>query len=384
MSFSGNNREELIEVVSKLKRGLKAGAVPGVINPDLSSKPGKPELRAEPDRTRLADAGLTVADLASALRIAYTGDDTVKYREAGREYSIRTMLDLEDRNDPNILSELPIRFRQGEPIYVDGVARLRPGTSTDKIERRNRAEEVRLTADLLPGFAAGTTQAAIDSWIAREKLVPSSITIKPLGQAESQAREQQALGGALLLGLVLVYMVLASLYNSLLSPFIIQLAQPQAFVGALLGLMILNKEFSLIGFIGLLTLIGLVGKNAILLVDYTNTLRSRGRERLDAILEAGPTRLRPIMMTSLALVIGLLPVALAIGRGSEFRETLGIVIIGGVTLSTILTLVVIPCSYTIFDDWSQWLGRIRRGDFSSRPDADTPVAPPSEVPAAQV
>ncbi|MDX2064541.1 MAG: efflux RND transporter permease subunit [Fimbriimonadaceae bacterium] len=385
MSFSGNNREELIEVVSKLKRGLKAGAVPGVINPDLSSKPGKPELRAEPDRTRLADAGLTVGDLAAALRIAYTGDDTVKYREAGREYVIRTMLDLDDRNDPNILSELPIRFRQGEPVYVDGVATLTPGTSTDKIERRNRAEEVRLTADLLPGFAAGTTQAAIDSWIAREKLVPASITIKPLGQAESQAREQAALGGALLFGLLLVYMVLASLYNSLLSPLIIQLAQPQAFVGALLGLMILNKEFSLIGFIGLLTLIGLVGKNAILLVDYTNTLRSRGRERLDAILEAGPTRLRPIMMTSLALVIGLLPVALAIGRGSEFRETLGIVIIGGVTLSTILTLVVIPCSYTIFDDWSLWLGRIRRGDFSSPSGGDAPpvVAAP-ETPVAKV
>ncbi|CAN1493684.1 Acriflavin resistance protein [Fimbriimonadaceae bacterium] len=381
MSFSGNNREEILDVVSKIKRGLQGGAIAGVINPDISSKPGKPELRAEPDRTRLADSGMTVNDLASVLRIAYTGDDTVKYREAGREYSIRTMLDLEDRNDPNTLNSIPVKFTQGEPIYVSGVANLVPGTGTDKIERRNRAEEIRVTADLLPGFAAGTVQSQINAWMAKEKLIPSTVTLRPLGQAESQNRESAALLGALLLGLVLVYMVLASLYENLLYPFIIQIAQPQAFVGALVALMIFNKQFSLIGFIGLLTLIGLVGKNAILLVDYTNTLRGRGRQREDAILEAGPTRLRPIMMTSLALVLGLLPTALAVGRGSEFRESLGYVIIGGVTLSTFLTLLVIPCSYTIFDDWSNWIGRLRgrRSEFDVDAESGPVGADPSST-----
>ncbi len=379
MSFSGNNRNEILDVVSKIKRGLQGGAIAGVINPDISSKPGKPELRAEPDRTRLADSGMTVSDLASVLRIAYTGDDTVKYREAGREYSIRTMLDLEDRNDPNTINSIPVKFTQGEPIYVSGVANLIPGTGTDKIERRNRAEEIRVTADLLPGFAAGTVQSQINAWMAKEKLIPSTVTLRALGQAESQNRESAALLGALLLGLVLVYMVLASLYENLLYPFIIQIAQPQAFVGALIALMIFNKQFSLIGFIGLLTLIGLVGKNAILLVDYTNTLRGRGRQREDAILEAGPTRLRPIMMTSLALVLGLLPTALAVGRGSEFRESLGYVIIGGVTLSTFLTLLVIPCSYTIFDDWSNWIGRLRgrRGEFDTDPTTNGVGSEPS-------
>jgi HAE1 family hydrophobic/amphiphilic exporter-1 len=360
MSFSGRDRDELLEVVSKIKRGLQGGAVEGVINPDISSKPGKPELRAEPDRTKLADAGMSVADLSNALRIAYTGDDTIKYREDGREFVIRTMLDIEGRDNPEILSQLPVRFRQGEPIYVSNVANLNEGTGTDKIERRNRSEEIRVTADLLPGYAAGTVQRQIDTWMAKEKLVPATITLKPLGQAESQQRESAALLGALLLGLILVYMVLASLYDNLVYPFIIQIAQPQAFVGALLALMIFDKAFSLISFIGLLTLIGLVGKNAILLVDYTNTLRGRGRNREGAILEAGPVRLRPIMMTSIALVLGLLPVALAVGRGSEFRETLGYVIIGGVTLSTFLTLLVIPVSYTIFDDVSQFWSRGKR------------------------
>ena len=139
-----------------------------------------------------------------------------------------------------------------------------------------------------------------------------------------------------------VYMLLASLYDNYLYPFIIQIAQPQALVGALLALVLTDKAFSVIGFIGVVALVGLVGKNAILLVDYTNTLRERGRNRHDALVEAGPTRLRPIMMTTLALILGTLPVALAIGRGSEFRETIGIIIIGGITLSTVLTLVVIP------------------------------------------
>jgi HAE1 family hydrophobic/amphiphilic exporter-1 len=162
--------------------------------------------------------------------------------------------------------------------------------------------------------------------------------------------------------------LLASLYNNLLYPFIIQLAQPQALVGALLALVLTNKQLNIVGFIGLIALVGLVGKNAILVVDYTNTLRERGMNRHDALVLAGPTRLRPIMMTTLAILLGMLPVALAIGRGSEFRETIGISIFGGILLSTILTLVVIPCSYTIFDDLSNWLGgKLRRKAPSTEP-----------------
>jgi HAE1 family hydrophobic/amphiphilic exporter-1 len=185
------------------------------------------------------------------------------------------------------------------------------------------------------------------------------VNYKPLGQADFQARESGNLFLALGLGLVLVYMLLASLYDNLLYPFIIQIAQPQAMVGALAALMLTDKSLNLVGFIGIIALVGLVGKNAILLVDYTNTLRDRGRTRHDALVEAGPIRLRPIMMTTLALILGMLPVALAIGRGSEFRETIGITIIGGISLSTILTLVVIPCSYTIFDDVSIAISRMR-------------------------
>lgn len=356
MGFVSDDRELLQTTAANIKKRLEAGEIKGVITPDLSAKPGKPEIRAIPDRLRLADVGLTTLDLAGSLRVMYEGDFRTKYRVSGREYDIRVMMDLTDRNNPNIVEQVPITFVQGRPIFLSDVANLSNGVSTDKIERRNREEEIRLTANLLPGFAAGTVQREIDQWLVKEKLLPEEVRVKPLGQADIQAREQGYLFSALLMGLLLVYMLLASLYDNLLYPFIIQLAQPQAMVGALLALILTDKTLNIVGFVGIITLVGLVGKNAILVVDYTNTLRARGKDRLSALLEAGPTRLRPIMMTTLALILGMLPVALAIGRGSEFRETIGITIIGGITLSTMLTLLVIPCSYTIFDDFSTWLG----------------------------
>jgi HAE1 family hydrophobic/amphiphilic exporter-1 len=378
MSFASEDRNLAIETAAAIKRKLDSGTIRGVINADISSKPGKPELRLVPDKAKLANFGMTVLDFAAAMRLLYEGDDSTKLRIKGREYPVRVMLNPTARNDQDTLAALPIKFSNGNPIYLSSVASTTPGTSPDKIDRRNREEEVRLSADLLPGFAAGSVQTQIDQMIAKDKLVPDGVKVKPLGQADASAREMGFLLSALGLGLILVYMLLASLYDNLLYPLIIQLAQPQAFVGALLALIITDKALNIVGFIGLICLVGLVGKNAILLVDYTNTLRARGRTRHDALVEAGPTRLRPIMMTTLALILGMLPVALALGRGSEFRETIGIIIIGGISLSTLLTLVVIPCSYTIFDDASIGLGKLlRRG----RSDDDLRTLPvgPSEI-----
>lgn len=355
MSFRSEDRGALLQTVSKIRDRLAQGAVAGVISPDISSKPGKPEIRAIPDRTRLADFNITAADIANAMRSQYEGDDQTKFRVQGREYPVRVMMDLRDRNDVKTIEQLPVAFVQGKPVYLKEVSTIERGVGVDKIERRSREEEIRLTADLLPGYAAGSVQQQITKLIEDEKLVPESVTIKELGQADVQARESGYLFTALFLGVILVYMLLASLFNNLLYPFIIQLAQPQAMVGALLALIITDKALNIVGFVGIIVLVGLVGKNAILLVDYTNTLRGRGRNRHDALVEAGPVRLRPILMTTSAIILGMLPVALAIGRGSEFRSTIGITIIGGVILSTILTLVIIPCSYTIFDDLSESL-----------------------------
>ncbi|MCW5937807.1 MAG: efflux RND transporter permease subunit [Fimbriimonadaceae bacterium] len=374
MSFRSDDRERLLATAEKVRELLAAGAIKGVVSPDLSSKAGKPELRVVPDRARMAYADVSAAEVGGALRVMYEGDDTTKFRTGGQEYDIRVMMDRLDRDDPETLAKIPIAFRRNDPVYLTEVASIERGRGLDKIDRRDRQEEILLSADLLPGYAAGTVQGEIDNWMKKENLLPEQVTYRPLGQADAQAREVGYLFGALGLGLILVYMVLASLYDNLLYPFIIQLAQPQAMVGAILALVLTDKAFNIIGFIGIIALVGLVGKNAILLVDYANTLRARGFERREALLESGQTRLRPIWMTTLALVVGMLPIALAIGRGSEFRETIGITIIGGTILSTILSLLIIPCSYTIFDDLADTLGRVlkRRRPL---PTLDEPLVP---------
>lgn len=356
VSLTSDDRALLTATAKNVRDYLASGAIPGVVNADISSKPGQLELRAEPDRLALADQGVSVADFAGAVRTLYQGDDNTKLRSGGREYAVRVMVDFKDRNDPDLLRSMPIVFKQGQPIYLGGVSHIRQAPGYSKITRNQRAEQVVVTADILPGYANGSVVAQVTSGIAAKKLIPAGVSQKPLGQADAQAREGQYIMIAFLTGIILVYMLLASLYDNLLYPLIIQIAQPQAFVGAILAIVLTDKSLNLIAIIGIITLVGLVAKNAILLVDYTNTLRDRGRDRHDALVEAGPTRLRPIMMTTTALILGMMPVALALGRGSEFRETIGITIIGGMTLSTILTLLVIPCSYTIFDDLSNAIG----------------------------
>lgn len=378
MSFVGSDRQKTIEVANEIARGLANGAVEGVINANVSTKPGKPEIVAEPDPARMAAANVSTAEIANVMRTLYEGNDDVKLRVGGIEYPIRVMMAPEDRNQLDLVNTVPVKFSQGSPIYLPQVANLVNGVTIDKIDRRDRQDEARVTADLLPGYAALSVQANIDQWIKDKGLMKEGVIQKPLGQAQAAGRETGFLLNTIVIGLVLVYLLLAALYDNLLYPFIIQLAQPQAFTGAILALVLTDKPLNIISMIGLIALVGLVGKNAILLVDYTNTLRARGINRHDALTEAGPTRLRPILMTTSAILLGMLPVALAIGRGSEFRETLGIVIIGGISLSTLLTLFVIPSSYTIFDDLNDAIGRLRGGRAKPTSNADTP-ADPSEL-----
>lgn len=357
LAFISDNRELLTKTVADIRDRLAAGEIDGVINPDVSVKSGKPEVRLVPDYRKAADLGVDALQLGSVIRTLYQGNDDSKMRVDGREYGVRVMLDYDDRNNRDTLASVPIRFNQGRPIYVSSVSQIDEAPGLTAINRRDRSEEIQISAYLLPGKAGGVVNGQIQQWIKDKNLLPEGVRLRPLGEADAQARESAFLMTALFLGVFLVYAVLAALYNNYLYPFIIQIAQPQAMVGALLALILTDQAFSVIGFIGVVALVGLVGKNAILVVDYTNTLRERGRSRHDALVEAGPTRLRPIMMTTLALILGTLPVAVALGRGSEFRQSIGTIILGGIILSTILTLVVIPVSYTIFDDLSNLIAK---------------------------
>lgn len=377
ISLTGRDPRLLDETAARVRAAI--AGIPGIIDTDISSKPGKPETRAMVDRERMADADVTVADLGAAMRIAYEGDDTVKYREGGREYPIRVRMRESDRNNVAGVANVPVAFTNGGAmIALADLAKPVQAFGPTKITRRDKMREVLVTGGLLPGFNPGSMQPVVDAELEKLNVIPAGVTKKWQGENDVQAREFPFMMSALMLSFILVYMLMASLFDNLLYPLIIMLAQPQALAGALLALIITNTAFDIVGFIGIIMLVGLVGKNAILLVDYTNTLRARGMNRLEALKESGPTRLRPIAMTTLAMVLAMLPIALALGRGSEFRASLGIIVIGGLILSTLLTLLVIPCTYTIIDDMSMWLSqRVLRRRAAAQPSPEAIPVPAS-------
>lgn len=350
----GPDLNELVKASNDAKKML--GTIPGVLSPDTSYKASKPEVQVILDRSRAADLGLSVAQVATALRDAIEGNIGAKFRDAGEEYNIRVQYAQLDRNSVASVGDVIVGTRGGVPIRVADVARSIEGRGPTKINRKNRQRQITVTAYLAPGRQIGNMQQVIEPKLRQMDFGKASYRWG--GEANTMAEEGKYMVAALGLAVVLVYMLMAALFNNLLYPLIIMLSIPQALVGGLLGLLIASTPLSIIAMIGVIMLMGLVTKNAILLVDYANTLRARGYRREDALTEAGPTRLRPILMTTLAQVFGALPIALALGRGSEFRQPLGIVIIGGLLLSTLLTLLVIPCSYTIFDDISNFFGRV--------------------------
>lgn len=383
IALRSDDRAALTKTAADIRDRLAGGAIPGILNPDVSVKSGKPELQIRPDYRKVADMNMDATAVGAAIRALYQGNDDNKLRVNGREYGVRVMLDYADRDNPETLTSVPLRFNQGRPVYVGQLATLDEQPGLTSITRRDRAEEIQVTADILPGFSTGVVAADVAKWVEKEKLVPVSVKFKLLGEQDAQQREMAFLMTAFAIGIFAVYAVLAALYNNWLYPMIIQLAQPQAMVGALLALILTDQSFSVIGFLGVIALVGLVGKNAILLVDFTNTLRERGRNRHDAIAESGPTRLRPIMMTTLALIFGSLPVAIGLGRGSEFRQSIFIIILGGIILSTLLTLVVIPASYTIFDDLSNLFAKWMKKPMPfGGPDGFKPGAGSIEDPVA--
>jgi HAE1 family hydrophobic/amphiphilic exporter-1 len=193
------------------------------------------------------------------------------------------------------------------------------------------------------------------------RTLPAGYNTAYVGQADTMAESFRYLMLALMLGIILAYMVLAAQFESFLHPVTVLLAMPLSFIGAFGALLITGKTISIVSFIGLILLMGLVKKNSILLVDYTNTLRARGMSRREAILQAGPVRLRPILMTTFAMVFGMLPVALGIGEGSDIRSPMGIIVIGGLLTSLFLTLAVVPAAYDVFDDWKEWVRRKMKG-----------------------
>lgn len=355
---------------------------PGTLNQDVSVRIGKPEMQIQIDREKAASFGLSVAGIGQALRTSLEGDNqSIVFRQNGNEYPVNVHFTESERHDVNRVQDIVVGSVLGPggallPVRLSEVANVHEASGPTKIDRMNRQKLVSVTANIMPGFAPGNMQLSINKKLAAIDF--GSATYAWGGENKTQAEEGQYMGAALGLAIILVYMLMAALFDNLLYPLVIMLSLPQAMIGALLGLMVAGQALTIIAMIGIIMLVGLVTKNAILLVDYTNTLRERGLSRTDALLEAGPTRLRPIMMTTVAMVFGMLPTALSLGRGGEFRAPVATSIVGGLILSTMLTLLVIPCVYTYFDDLSRFISRTI---FRRRLEPETPSAPAPKEPA---
>jgi HAE1 family hydrophobic/amphiphilic exporter-1 len=352
--------------------------LPGIVDVDTSLETGKPELKVFIDRDKAADFGLTVASVAEAVNLLISGEvDVTKYKDEarGRRYDLRVRLNPESRMNPEDLGRLYVRGKDGRLVELANVVSIREGGGPNIINRVDRQRAITVFAGL-EKKPLGQAKAELDA-IAAKVLTPD-YTPKYKGMADTMAESFQYLLFALFLGIIMAYMVLASQFESFVHPFIVLLSMPLSFVGAFGLLLVMGKTLNIFSFIGVILLMGLVKKNAILLVDYTNTLRERGMARREAILQAGPVRLRPILMTTFAMVFGMLPVALGLGEGAETRSPMGLAVIGGLLASLFLTLVVVPAAYDLFDDWREMMKKGKRFRiFHSKTEIDVDNNQPS-------
>ena len=336
----------------------RARQVPGLINVDSDMRINKPELTVAFDRNRAEDLGVPVRDVATALQALLGGQRVSTFTRDNELYDVLVQMAPEARATPSDMAGIQLRGKDGQLIQLDAIARVNEGAGPRQLNHYNRVRSSTLSASLAPGFTLGE---ALDSLRA---VAPAVLPSGPSIALSGESRELEESGGALyfafLLALAVVFMVLASQFESLVHPFTVLLAVPLAVSGAIFTLWIAGSTINLYSQIGMILLIGLVAKNSILLVEYANQLRERGRSVIDAVLESGRIRLRPILMTSVATVMGALPIMLGLGAGSQSRKPLGYAIVGGVIFSTVLTLFLVPVAYVLLDGLQSRLRRRRR------------------------
>jgi HAE1 family hydrophobic/amphiphilic exporter-1 len=318
---------------------------------------GKPEISLNLNRERAADLGVSASQIGRSISALLGGLQVTSFEEGGERYDVRLQLQREYRDDPAELGLLNVRAPSGELINLSNLATPRIETGPIQIERQNRARVVALRGNLAPGKPMGEAAAEVEDFIAELEL-PSGYEIEATGQTENMKESIDAMLFAFGLALIATYMILASQFNSLVHPLTIMLSAPLSFIGAFAALALTGQTLGMMTQIGFLMLMGMVMKNGILLVDYTNQLRERGLALREAVLEAGPTRLRPVLMTTFSTVFGMIPLATTGGEGAEFRGAMGIIVIGGLLASMFLTLLIVPVAYTLMDSGQSAVARL--------------------------
>ncbi|WP_413467284.1 efflux RND transporter permease subunit [Pleurocapsa sp. FMAR1] len=351
-----NNPEILVKTADELEK--QAREIPGLVEVTSSISLVEPEVIIQPDPRRAADLGVSVQAIASTASLASIGNsdfNLAKFNLSDRQIPIRVQINPDKRQDIETLNNLRIPSRDGTLVPLKSVATISLGSSPATIERFNRNRQVTVEGNL-QGLALGDAIAQIRALPAMKSL-PPEVKEEPSGDAEIMRDIFGRFGEALGLAILCIYAILVLLYNNFLYPFAILVALPLSVGGALLGLLSAQKELGLYALIGIVLLMGLVTKNAILLVDFALAGLKEGKPLRKAVVAAGVSRLRPILMTSISTVAGMMPIALELGADGEVRSPMAIAVIGGFTTSTLLTLVVVPVLFTYVDSFLRWLGK---------------------------
>ena len=355
-NLRGGDLVELDRASRQLQNELKK--VKGIVDLDTTYERNKPEVRVTLDRERAAELNVMTASVGQTVRALVAGVDASKFKVAGDDYTIRVRSEDAKRVDAQQIASLKIRNGQNQLVNLENVANVSTGSGPTQIERESRQRQISIIGNV-DGLPLGDALATIEK--TAQTILPAGISSHIGGMGKIMNESFAAMLFTLVLAIVMVYMVLASQFESFIHPFTIMLSLPLSLIGALGGLIIAHQTLSIMSMIGIIMLMGLVTKNAILLIDYANTLRTRdGLERNEALLKAGPVRLRPILMTTAAMIFGMLPVIFSQGDGAEMRRPMGVCVVGGLIASTLLTLIVVPVVYTFMDDISnnRWLTRL--------------------------
>lgn len=358
--LTGSNYDKLIATGQKLKQAI--ANLPGADNVRISVEDGSPELNVNINRDKLANLGLDVSTVAGTLRTAYNGNDDNKFKDSGTEYDIKLMMDAFDRKDPNDVSNISFINNRGEHVKLSQFATITQTTSPSQLERQDRQPSLTLTAYNV-GTSTGEISAEINKLLSNEAYVPKDIISKWGGDTKRTEESLGALFAALGIGLLCVYLLMVALYDNFIYPFVVLFSIPVALIGALLALNLNMTPMSVFTQLGIIMLLGLVAKNAILIVDFTNQLKAEGKQTYEALIQAGTQRLRPILMTTIAMVLGMLPIAISKGAGSEWKSGLGLVLMGGLLSSMVLTVFVVPMAYLTVDKLAEKLGKINWKSF---------------------
>ncbi len=358
ISVRGRDWDTLAERSKAIMEEMRASGL--VTDVDSDYRVGMPEVQVVPDRNRAADLGISMAAIGDTVNAAIGGVRVGKFKDQGRRFDIRGRLLAPQRQRPEDIERLLVRAGDGSLVRVGDIVRIEQQPSLQAITRRDRERAITITANVATG--ASQTAAIQQALAAAERHLPDGYRARPSGTSQTFKESFDSLGFAFAMGLLVAYMVLATQFNAFSHPFTVLLALPFSISGAVVALWLSGQSLNIYSVLGAILLMGIAKKNSILLVDFTNQARERGLPTPQALRGACPVRLRPILMTSLATIAGALPPAMAIGPGAELQRPMAIALVGGMIVSTLMTLFVVPAAYSLLDDALAWNeGRRRRG-----------------------